>query len=225
MYRQDREILFIHIPKTAGRAVAEVFGVKSHPHLSYIQAESFYNLKSKEKKPYTFAFIRDPHDRFVSCFNQLLDKPYKRSFEKFKNFTPEEFQSWVKLVWFPHYNGKDIQVDDKKMQEWVTSEMDPLSPHGFNPDTYNIWLKNNNSNFNSIDQMLDFRNPLSEMKLLNNNLNSRDSLESISFELSKIRESNLGSYNHFWDSESLDMFNTFAEKDIDFYKGFLDSKV
>ena len=220
MYRQDREILFIHIPKTAGRAVAEVFGVKSHPHLSYIQAESFYNIESKDKKPYTFAFIREPHDRFVSCFKQLLAKPYKRSFEKFKNFTPEEFQSWVKLVWFPHYNGKDIEVDDKKMQEWVTSEMDPLSPHGFNPDTYNIWLKNNNSNFNSIDQMLDFRNPLSEMKLLNNNLNSRGNPESISLELSKIRESNLGSYSHFWDSESKEMFESLAKSDIKFYERF-----
>ena len=87
MFNPYKKILFIHIPKTGGRAVSEFFGVTDYPHLTYSQAESFYNLESKEKKPFTFAFIRNPHDRFVSCFKQLVSKPKKRTFKNFKNFT------------------------------------------------------------------------------------------------------------------------------------------
>ena len=220
MFNPYKKILFIHIPKTGGRAVSEFFGVTDYPHLTYSQAESFYNLESKEKKPFTFAFIRNPHDRFVSCFKQLVSKPKKRTFKNFKNFTPSDFQSWVKLVWFPHYNEKPIKINDPKMQEWVLSEMCLSSPHGFEPNIYNTWLKNNSNNFNSIDALLDFQYPLAEMKRIIEKLNNKNKAMRQK-QTDKINKSNLKSYSHFWDSESLNMFNSFAKKDIEFYKDFL----
>ena len=236
MYDSERNLLFIHIPKTAGRAVSlalmDGYHVHEHltslaltdrhhvhEHLTYKQCEDNFEKWSVEKKPFVFAVIRNPYERFVSNFNQLVGKRHKRTFSKFKKFQPQDFRLWVKTAWFPHYNGKNIQVDDEQMQNWLNTEAAVDKPHGFNPDTYDVWLKNSKNNFSSIDAFLDFSLLPSELKNLQEKLRKYDLSKYKKFEMDHIVEPNRW-YDNFWDKESKEMFESLAQSDIKFYERF-----
>jgi hypothetical protein len=91
---EARKFLFIHIPKAAGtsiRRALEPYAVTDHlaysrgiddyvarerqfpPHLTYAAAAKV--LKVDLNAYYTFAFVRNPWDRYVSMYEYVLNTP------------------------------------------------------------------------------------------------------------------------------------------------------
>src|SRR5690348_4368952 len=90
----SRKFLFIHIPKAAGtsiRRTLEPYAITDHlaysrgiddyvakkrqfpPHLTYANAAKV--LKVDLGAYFTFAFVRNPWDRYVSMFQFVLNTP------------------------------------------------------------------------------------------------------------------------------------------------------
>ena len=65
----QKKFLFIHIPKTAGKSIDAIIGVKGACHLTYLEYEAA--VKGKINDYYIFTIVRDPADRFVSAYNYL----------------------------------------------------------------------------------------------------------------------------------------------------------
>ena len=79
---KERELYFVHIPRTAGRHVIKLFitnewnskkdesqirGVNQH-HLHYPLYDYYLNVKDLPK----FCVVRDPYDKFISSISQVL---------------------------------------------------------------------------------------------------------------------------------------------------------
>ena len=78
----EKELYFIHIPRTAGRHIIKLFlvngwnlnkneekirGVNSH-HLHYPLYDYYLNVKNLPK----FCVVRNPYDKFISSISQVL---------------------------------------------------------------------------------------------------------------------------------------------------------
>ena len=123
----NKKIFFIHIPRTAGRALSEWFVqnnfniehydwnhlINDNPvgHLCYPD----YNLLPGVKDVFKFAVVRDPLDRFTSMcrivdydFNKIKTKEdFKNAIEDLKKqtkgmnwFTPQHYFIDKKTVWW-----------------------------------------------------------------------------------------------------------------------------
>lgn len=60
-----RNMVFVHVPKTAGNTVYKLF-----PNVKHMGHESMHNYVFK-KEEYVFAFVRNPYDRLVSTYFYL----------------------------------------------------------------------------------------------------------------------------------------------------------
>lgn len=65
----DRQYIFIHIPKTAGKSIISKLHNRGATHLCYSDYEEI--LGEKLKNYFIFTVIRDPADRFASAFSYL----------------------------------------------------------------------------------------------------------------------------------------------------------
>lgn len=92
---QSNDYLFIHVPKAAGSSISKALYGKKIPHFKALEFEKHYkNFNTK----YKFAFVRNPLDRAISCYNFLstlgtqqvtIHKGYK--YKTVKDLTFEEF--------------------------------------------------------------------------------------------------------------------------------------
>ena len=62
-----RDLFFVHIPKTGGTSIQELFSFPGRGHLRAVDS----NL---QRKAYSFAVIRNPYSRLVSAFHYLTDR-------------------------------------------------------------------------------------------------------------------------------------------------------
>lgn len=112
-YYDEKKLIFIHIPKAAGRSVStSIFGDDKPGH--YYSSD--YKSVSKEKfdEYFKFTFVREPLDRLHSSYNYLtsgggneVDRLFgqilKESTKSFEDFvlnwlTTERLNSWVHFV-------------------------------------------------------------------------------------------------------------------------------
>lgn len=69
---EDKDFLFIHIPKTGGTAVTNALGLDAgwHPKLE----EFFACDPVRAAEAFKFAFVRNPWDRLVSSFHYTVER-------------------------------------------------------------------------------------------------------------------------------------------------------
>ena len=143
-----RNLLFVHVPKNAGTSIEKHCNMRYSGHHSW----NIY----KENFPYewsnysSFAIIRDPIDRFISCYRYAkMEKSYWHS--SIKNDSsihgkhPDylitkllDINSFIEIIylyrinlmhpgWFPQYrwisDGKSIMVDKIIQYENLNSEL------------------------------------------------------------------------------------------------------
>jgi hypothetical protein len=212
----------IHVPKTAGSVTTSLikksFNIPGdHPH----ETSTYYkSIISDEQwlKTFKFCFVRDPAERFVSTFSQLLAKPEKRSFDEYKKFNEHSFQRWFNDVYYPHIKGDTIKSKDLKLINWMKTNIKKEKPSGFNPDIYDFYLCTGNKKFD-FELMLDFNKPKSEMKKFQR-MYVNTTGNKLELNLEKIRDFNSPKYLDFWDSLTLKRFRDLNGKDIKFYNEF-----
>ena len=111
MLLYKEELLFIHIPKCAGRSVERYFEYKGRRHRTldeYIKKEG-----ERIESFFKFSFVRNPWDRMVSWYFAHKGQGYEPK-------TREGFQDWIKGGLINHWTDKTI--DDVN---WKNK--DPLS--------------------------------------------------------------------------------------------------
>lgn len=77
----DQSLIFIHIPKTGGRALAKAYRVNNTPDVEWVNVMHTPAYRVKEKSPeafkenFTFTIIRHPIARFLSAckYNKVED--------------------------------------------------------------------------------------------------------------------------------------------------------
>lgn len=88
----EKETIFIHVPKNAGRSIyRSVFNEPGR----HIQLKRYYIYdRNKANSYYKFAVVRDPVDRFVSAFNGLKGSGIRNGeYDKFVNDNIERFDN------------------------------------------------------------------------------------------------------------------------------------
>lgn len=65
----ERRIVFIHIPKTAGKSIASVLHRRGALHLTYVEFARLIGPRIDEY--FVFAVVRDPVQRFYSAYRYL----------------------------------------------------------------------------------------------------------------------------------------------------------
>ena len=65
MINDKLKFIFIHVPKTGGSSVKKALGIKVHGH------KKFSDWSKDYPDYFSFAFTRNPWDRFVSSFFYL----------------------------------------------------------------------------------------------------------------------------------------------------------
>ena len=64
-----RKCVFVHIPKTAGSSICQTLFGQQVGHMRY--AYLLHHNRAKTQDYFSFAFVRNPVDRFVSAYNYL----------------------------------------------------------------------------------------------------------------------------------------------------------
>lgn len=112
----NEDVLFIHVPKTAGRSILTACGVQSVDHLSLRQYIEMYG-KEKVLSMFKFTVVRNPWDRLFSVWRFFVrDKP---EFEKYKN----NFELWLwdkKQAFLSRHPTEEISVTNQQLNhmEW-----------------------------------------------------------------------------------------------------------
>lgn len=65
-----KKFIFIHIPKTAGKSICELVGIKGARHLRYSEYEQFMGQRISDY--FVFTVVRDPADRLFSAFSYMV---------------------------------------------------------------------------------------------------------------------------------------------------------
>lgn len=106
-YMFKHNCIFIHIPKTAGTAVAScIMDDVSRDHFP----QYVYQQANREffKKAFKFAFVRNPWDRAVSMYSYLKTKGVKGEVDKyFNNLFNNEIDSFEKFISYLEEFGID----------------------------------------------------------------------------------------------------------------------
>lgn len=66
---REKKFIFIHIPKTAGKSINDIIGLKGACHLTYREYQEI--IGPEIEKYYIFSITRNPIDRLLSAYSYL----------------------------------------------------------------------------------------------------------------------------------------------------------
>ncbi|MFH1592953.1 MAG: sulfotransferase family 2 domain-containing protein [Candidatus Woesearchaeota archaeon] len=124
-----KEIIFVHIPKTAGGSIREICNKKgitvighSLRNPDYISIEEYKKISPKNK--FAFAFVRNPWDRVVSAFFYLnqggINDADNRDRVKYLKKFNGNFDLFVRNSF---QEGKILeQLHFRPQKEWISNE-------------------------------------------------------------------------------------------------------
>lgn len=109
---KNSDIIFIHIPKSAGTSITNELYGKRNGHLTAIQIKnSLGNRKYDEK--FSFTVTRNPYDRLVSSYFYAIQGGSKdggiSNPDKYKSYEFRDFKTFVKK-WLVNQNLDTIDV-------------------------------------------------------------------------------------------------------------------
>lgn len=128
-YNQEHDVLFVHVPKTAGSSIEHA------PFVSGMGHEPYWSLPEamRERAGFSFAFVRNPYSRFVSIVTEGFYTVMRAQGEEPK--TPEDeqrvFERAQQLV---HYAASqapaegELQLGTTERWNILGKQDDPL-PH------------------------------------------------------------------------------------------------
>ena len=143
----NKQIQFVHIPRTGGRYVNYVINQNNHytvyeeynlykdkeiPHLSYPNNSYFYNFTPFKK----FAVVRNPVDRFISAitgFNKINEEKIESIFKNQESF--DQFVNISRIMDASNFFLPQVNFIDHKTKLWRFE--DKLESNFYN------WLLNN----------------------------------------------------------------------------------
>lgn len=99
----NRQIIFIHIPKTGGLSIRKsLFNIPGNKYCHVKPNEFYHDLFFKKLNYFKFTFIRNPWDRFVSSYFYIKQYPHL-------------FKEYNYINKFDNINSFILNVDKKKL--------------------------------------------------------------------------------------------------------------
>ena len=214
MFLKDKNILFIHIPKTAGKLITNNLFKNSddicYGHYPFKIWQDKY--KSINNSTIIFTFVRNPWDKMVSLYHYSLK--YDRNIVCWFSQIDEidfDFNKWLK--W--NYNDNINVLKTTKITPETTNNIEMISDFELNFFNQLNLLTDNDNNKNddiTIFKFEDFKKSTKNIKefFKNNNLNIYD--------FSKIVNSvNHKHYSEYYNDESKKLIEKYFSIDITFF--------
>lgn len=108
------KFLFIHIPKTGGTSIANAVGINGVTrHLTHRELLNRCSSQSEIKNYLSFAFVRNPWDRFLSLYFYLkkADNTELIDFKYFCKLFANDFYISNRQVWSRHYMPQSDYIE------------------------------------------------------------------------------------------------------------------
>lgn len=102
---------FVHIPKTGGNSIKQALELRGEEH-EYVS--------SLELPYFSFTFVRNPFDRFVSAYSYLKNGGINENDKRHGDELINKFESFEEFV----KNGIPDQQHFKPMSHWIDGELD-----------------------------------------------------------------------------------------------------
>jgi chondroitin 4-sulfotransferase 11 len=197
-YNNKNNILFIHIPKTAGTSIFKMLNMpENHGHIIWEKYEKLD--KDLFNRSFKFAIVRNPWDKFVSCYEYAkMDKSYWHSSDgnaidgKHKDYditNKYNFNDFVKYL-------SDIKESYLPLKgiNW-TYQFQYICDSNFEIKMNVVYR------FEHLDYMVS-------------DLNKRFNTD---FDLPHINKSNNNGYKKYYNDNSIEFINKIYKKDIELF--------
>jgi chondroitin 4-sulfotransferase 11 len=131
------EVVFMHIPKTAGSSVINLVEKYHFTLINHdLRNEKFESLKQyldrRKKKPFVFTFVRNPWDRVLSAYSYLIkggtNEHDKNDRDKYINgYNLDDFNLFIKKILIKKNILKQIHF--RPQHHWIYNEEMCLCDH------------------------------------------------------------------------------------------------
>lgn len=105
MIIEDKNIIFIHIPRTGGTSIENFFGVKMSNEEKHLTAREFKEQIPGYDRFYKFSFVRNPWERMLSYYL------WRRSNKWGKEAHTRNFEEWLQYI---RIHRNDSKTDHQK---------------------------------------------------------------------------------------------------------------
>lgn len=236
MYRRAGEIgLGMVGPTNTGlEEISEIIFNQEYKKDSLLNLLSDNNIEGT-KDVFTFSIFRDPYDRFVDAFQDLVGTHRENNFTVFNDFNPALFRRWVENIWLPCFTGeKIVDVEDQGMVDYCTKNLKKDILGSFNPNAYFLYCQSKDLDFSHINMFIDYEMIEEGLMDVQDIISQAHSDAGIDFSISfceapefkdaikknVIRDLLARKHDVFWDNNTRKIFNDLNSIDIKFFKIF-----